>query len=598
MRQPLDIPPGLNGDDTTYGAEGRWQACSLVRFHNGKAQADGGFESLISTLLTGVCRAAFPWTDNSAILNIGFGTHSALQVWQGGGLFNITPFGPPALLGTDPVTTHNGTARVDVHHVAHGRTTADSVEIANATAVGGITPNGTFPITVDDVDNYHFTFTSNATSSATGGGAAVVETPQVLLPAGSTDGTGSVGFGTGAFGGGPWGETPVTADYFPRTWSLDAWGEELLASPRNGGLYLWSNDTSAKAIAVEGAPVQITYALVAPVDGGYMAVAIGCNQEVDGVFNPRVIRHSSIRNLTQWSTLADSSTAREYTLPGSGRLVAARMCGPYMLVWSADELFLGTFVGALNEPWRFDRVGMHCGLIGPNAAVVVGQSAYWASPDRQFYRYDLGGAAGPIECQIRVEYATNLAAAQADKIVASSNAEFSEVRWDYPDGRDGFENSRFVRLCVSGPDAGAWSQGVQARTAFVDAGPSLYPVGVTYDGHAYYHEKGHSADGAPMAWFIRSAGQVLDPDRRLLVKECWPDFQDQQGPISVTIYSREHPQQEPPTVLTAAPMAPGDAKADFMITGRMFQVEFSGSAAPTDMRIGKPTFEVSSAGRF
>lgn len=568
----------------------------MVRFRLGRAQVDGGWESLMSDLLTGVCRTVFPWTDNSAILNIAFGTHSALQVWQGGVLSDITPFGPPALLGTDPLTTHNGTARVDVHHVGHTLTTGQSTEIANATSVGGITPNGIFVITKDGADDYHFTFTSNATSDAVGGGSAVVETPQVALPAGAIDGTGSVGFGTGAYGAGPWGETPPTADYFPRTWSFGAWGQQLIASPRNGGLYIWKNVLATRAIAVENAPVQITYSLVAPISGGYMAFALGCNQEVGGVFNPMCIRHSKIRDETVWSTTASGSTAREYVLTGGGRIVAGRMIGPYMLVWTNDSLFLGTFVGALNQPWRFDRVGRNCGLIGPNAAIVVGQTAFWASPDRQFYSYGLGGSPSPVPCQIRTEYADNLAAAQADKIVASSNAEFSEIRFEYPDAREGFENSRFVRMALLGDDAGAWSKGILARTAFVDAGPSLYPIGVTFEGNAYYHEKGHSADGGMFPWSIRTAGQVLDPDQRLLVKGVWPDFKDQEGPVLPIVYAREHPQGAE-TSFTGLPMSPDDAKADLWLSGRVLALGFSGNSAPTYMRIGRPVIEYEPAGR-
>ena len=45
----------------------------------------------------------------------------------------------------------------------------------------------------------------------------------------------------------------------------------------------------------------------------------------------------------QWSTSASGSTAREYILTGGGRIVAGRMCGPYMLVWTGDALFLGAF---------------------------------------------------------------------------------------------------------------------------------------------------------------------------------------------------------------------------------------------------------------
>ena len=39
----------------------------------------------------------------------------------------------------------------------------------------------------------------------------------------------------------------------------------------------------------------------------------------------------------------------------------------------------------------------------------------------------------------------------------------------------------------------------------VDAGPSLYPLGATYDGAVYHHEKGRSADGGRFAWFIATA---------------------------------------------------------------------------------------------
>jgi hypothetical protein len=136
-----------------------------------------------------------------------------------------------------------------------------------------------------------------------------------------------------------------------------------------------------------------------------------------------------------------------------------------------------------------------------------------------------------------------------------------------------------------------------ARTAYVDAGPSLYPVATTYAGQPYYHERGHSADGQAFSWFIRTAAQLLDPDYRLLVKEVWPDFRNQQGPITVTVTSREHPQGEDTTV-TAPPMAPDDMKADLLITGRMFQLEFSGNSAPTNGRLGKPIFEVERAGKM
>jgi hypothetical protein len=509
MKIPLELPPGLHGDDTTFAGGGRWADGSNVRFRLGRPETIGGWERLMSAPLNGVCRAVFPWTDNAGVLNIAFGTHAKLQLWRGGEVFDITP--------------------------------------ASGFTVGAI------------------------------------------------DGAGSAGYGTGGYGVGGYGQPAVT-DYFPLTWSFGAWGQQLLASPRGQTIFAWTNDTGAKAAALTNAPAQVTHMLVAPLNGGYQVFALGCNEEVSGTFNPLCIRHSSIRNNTQWST-ASGSTAREYILTGGGRIVAGRMCGPYMLVWTGDALFLGSFIGALNQPWRFERVGRNCGLIGPNAAVVVGQTAFWVSPDRQFYSYGLGGQPQPIPCPIRRDFAEELAASQGDKVVASSNAEFSEVRFDYPDRRDGYENSRYLALALSGPDAGAWHRGIMARTAFVDAGPSAYPIGVTYDGAAFLHEKGRSADGAPFSWFIETADSYLDPDGTLLIRGLWPDFKDQAGPVTVTVAGRMEPQSADAVAQSAA-MAPGAGRADLLASGRLFRLRFAGESAPTGCRIGKPTFDAAPAGRL
>lgn len=510
MKIPFELPPGLSGDDTTFAASGRWADGSNVRFRLGRPETIGGWERLMNEALTGVCRAVFPWTDNKGVLDIAFGSHSALQLWRGGQLFDITP------------------------------------------------------------------------SSG--------------FAAGAIDGAGSAGYGTGAFGMGGYGQ-PSATDYFPLSWSFGAWGEQLLASPRNQTIFAWTNDTAQRAQAVANAPARVTHMLVAPLNGGYQVFALGCNEEVSGTFNPLCIRHSSIRNNTQWSTLAAGSTAREYVLTGGGRIVAGRMCGPYMLVWTGDALFMGTFVGALNLPWRFERVGRNCGLIGPNAAVVVGQTAFWVSPDRQFYRYSLGGQPEPIPCPIRRDFAEELAASQGDKVVASSNAEFSEVRFDYPDRRDGYENSRYLAVALNGQDAGAWHRGTMARTAFVDAGPSAYPIGVTVDGAVFLHERGRSADGGSFSWFVETADTYLDPEATMLVRGLWPDFKDQIGPVQATVAARSHPQAADHTVVGVA-MAAGDAKADLLASGRLFRLRFSGASAPTGCRIGAPTFDVVQAGQL
>ena len=79
------------------------------------------------------------------------------------------------------------------------------------------------------------------------------------------------------------------------------------------------------------------------------------------------------------------------------------------------------------------------------------------------------------------------------------------------------------------------------------------------------------------------------------MRELWPDFRDQLGPVTATVTARFAPQGAEQTMV-GAPMAPGDAKADVLISGRLFRVSFAGRSAPTNCRIGTPVFDVSTTG--
>ena len=596
-RVVLELPPGLNNDDTTFAAAGRYADGSNVRFWRGRAQVIGGWEAITNSPFTGIVRKLFGWTDNAAVLNIASGSHSALQVYQGGSVYDITPFGPPTLLGSNPLSVTNGSAVVTVAHVNHGLTSTTPVIIAGSAAVGGITPNGTFTITVVDANSYTYTFTSNATSTASGGGTGVIVTPQVALPAGNVDGTGGAGYGTGTWSTGTY-SSPSTVDFFPRTWSLAAWGQNLIANPRNGAIYSWTNNTGSRAVTLANAPIRTTYTLVSPTR---QVFALGCNQEAAPfTFDPLVIRHSSIGNNTEWNTSA-STTAREYRLPGGGRIVCGAVIGQNLLIWTTGGLYVGTFIGSLGQPWRFDLVGEECGIIGPNAFTVVGQRAFWVGPNLQFYAYTLGGQPQIVPCPIRSAFADNMALAQTDKITVGSTAFFDEIRIDYPDARDGVENSRYlaahIPTLLESPD-NAWYRGVMARTAYTDAPPSpnSFPMAVDTGGALYWHEKGRTANGGVLSWFIETADNYLDPNLTMQVRAIWPDFKSQEGAINVEVVTRFTP-QGPETTTSGQTLIVGMEKSDVRASGRLAKLRFSGSASPTFARLGNPTLDVTPAGK-
>jgi hypothetical protein len=86
---------------------------------------------------------------------------------------NTVLLAPVYLLNPNPLSVVNASPTVTVTQAAHGLATGDTITLAGATAVGGITPSGAYQVTVLSASSYTITHGSNATSTTTGGGSAV-----------------------------------------------------------------------------------------------------------------------------------------------------------------------------------------------------------------------------------------------------------------------------------------------------------------------------------------------------------------------------------------------------------------------------------------
>lgn len=591
MGTPFQPPTGLVSDDTVFSAPGRWKDADGARFYDGNWQAQAGFESLTTTLLTGVCRAVFGWTDITNVQNFAFGTHSNLQVWRDGALTDITPvLDTPVTLGANPIATTNLSATIVVTDTAHGLAIGDPVTLSGASVVATVTINGSWTVSAVSANTWSFVAGSAANATATGGGAVVVRTASRGFTAGAIDGTGGAGIGTGAYGVGTYG-SPSTADYFPLTWSLASYETgDLYACPRDQTIYRWQQDIAKRAAPLANAPAHVTVMLSTD---SRQIMALGCSPEANttGPADPLTIRFSDIENPTDWTTTS-SNNAGEVVLSGGGRIVGGVVVGKYVVAFTDSAAYLGTFVGSPDQTWSFELVGKNCGLIGPQAPVVKGLTVAWPSPDAQFWSYTLGGEPQVMACPIRKEFADNISLGQKDKIVGATVSGFQEIKWFYPDARDGLENSRDIVLNPEG-----WCHGQLARTAFVDAGPADSPVGCTADGHAYVHEKGNSADGGILAGFIESTDFYIDEAQQALkINGMWPNFKDQVGPLTVTFYVREFPQA---TERTKGPftLTPGMSKKSLNFSGAIVRVRFAWSSAPAYVRGGKQEFDAQPIGK-
>ena len=581
---------GIYTDDSPLQAEGHFVASDKIRFVRGQPQTLHGWEQVAGDItLSGVCRGMHAFADNAGDKRIGFGTHSHLQILVDNKLTDITPVQATGILTDDPMETVAGSPAVRITHIGHGRATGDRVHFDGAVPAGGTTITGTFTVaTVLDTDHYTINHSESATSSGAGGGATVAFT--YFLPAGLEHGTGGRGFGTGAYSVGGY-STPSTEVHYPRTWSLDNWGEHLIGCPRGLGIYEWRNDAAERAIAIAGSPDKVASIMVAT--DQRILVALGCS-DAAGIFDPMLIRWTDAEDNTLWlPSLAN--LAGDFRLAAGSRIVAGRKGRGEYLIWTDTALYAMRFNGDPGSVYSFILLGTECGLIGPNAAVVKDGIAYWLSRNGQFYRY-AGGTPKVLPCTVRRDTFDNLSWVQEDKVYARAVSPFDEIWWHYPDRRDGNENSRYIIYSIAGA---VWSNGNIDRTAGIDQSPMTYPVAASSDGEVYFHEKGHSADGGAIDWSLTTAPiDLADGDGLIEIAGMMPDFEDLTGGVLVTFRCRPYPQAtDQETVTGPFALTPTTDRLDFLIAGRQAQATFASTSVPSFMRFGTMRFLIEKTGQ-
>ena len=102
----LQFKPGIDKQNTEYGAEGRWIDSDNVRFHYGLPQKVGGWQKLIDDTIIGVARDIHAWTDLSGVRYTALGTDRKFYVYSEGTAYDVTPLRLEAGL-TNPFTTND-----------------------------------------------------------------------------------------------------------------------------------------------------------------------------------------------------------------------------------------------------------------------------------------------------------------------------------------------------------------------------------------------------------------------------------------------------------------------------------------------------------
>lgn len=631
MRASLDFAPGLVLDDTGFSVrQGGWVAADKVRFYRGRPQVIGGWEAIGVGALSGTCRGLFTWRDNNNRLNHALGTSSNLYVIVAGDRYDITPtdlaagledsiggqgygtgaystglwsrpstgdfiartwaltaFGETLLANPSGGTIYQWRNDTSSPAVSLGRSAqlTDELTYADQTAADVVWTRGTgwtFDAANDQFDcDGSQGSNSDLTRSVTG---LVVGKRYRVTAQVSGISAGSVSALAGSDTG-----TAITEDGECYV-AFVAGSTSATVGLRADADFVGSLD--ANFVVYELAAPDDVQVISVPMNKRH-CVAYGCNEELSDDINPRAIRWCDFEDLTDWTTASDNN-AGEYILEGSGAIVSVKETAFGAFIWTTNEIWFQTFLGAPDQTYEFNRLGTNCGLIGPNGCMVFEGSAFWMSPDGGYWTCPAGGSPTRLTSPLEQEVRDNLAFVQQAKVFGSTISQFREVKWFYPDSRDGNENSRYVSLQL---DDGAWSAGQLARTAFIDSGAGPSPLAVDDSGNVFYHERGTSANGGAISWSLESGDVYVDEsDRVLMFKNVRPDIEDQQGLANMTIITKKYPQGDEtthgPYALTA-----GRDKVDFRASGRIARVKFSGEAAPCRFRLGRVNVELGRRGR-
>ena len=590
----LNIAPGIDKQDTEYGAEGRWVDSDNVRFHYGLPQKVGGWQKLIPDTLIGVVRGIHTWTDLNGVRYTALGTDRKFYVYSEGTAYDVTPLRLEAAL-TNPFTT-NGTTTVTVAHTSHGAGQGDFVTFDSFSAIDGLDMNAEFEITtVVDANSYKVTHTGTASGSTSGGGGSGNLKYQISI--GTDQSAYGYGWGTDAWNVDAW-NTPrssstVTLD--ARNWSFDNFGEDLIATVSKGKTFLWdtSNGTGVRANAISNTPTNSRFNLVSMPDRHVFLfgteTVIGNSTTQDDLF----LRFASQETTNDFVPTA-TNTAGSFRIQDGSKIVSAVRSRNAVLVWTDTSLNALQFVGA---PFTFSlvQIGANCGAVGVHSAVDVNGIAYWMSQNA-FYLYD--GAVKKIPCSVQDYVFEDFSITQQPETFAGVNSEFNEVTWFYASNT----SNQINRSVTYNYLEQTWYTSNLARTTWTDYGVYQRPYatkynttdtpttptvkGVTAGASIFYeHEEGVNDDQSAMTAFITSGDfDIQDGQQILSVSKGIPDFKNQVGTANLTMGFKTYPSDTGTTI--SRDVTNTTKFFDLRGRGRQTNVKITSNTLDSDWRYG------------
>jgi hypothetical protein len=602
----LFLKPGIDKQNTEYGAEGGWVDADYVRFRYGLPEKMGGWTNFNNTeaYFIGYTSEVFTWTALDGSPRAAIGTDRKLYVFYGGAWADVTPIRATSTGATFDTT--NGSTGVVVSDSGHGAITGDFVTFSNVTGNPGGIPDADLEnefeiVEVLSANTYRITSPTQATSTASAAGTADAD---YQINIGSDVGYVDFGWGTGTWGFFTWGTPrPPSAglQLNNRVWQFDTYGENLIAQVVDGGIYEWlpSGGLETRAVAITGAPTKSKYALVSTPDRHLVCFGTESTIGSPTTQDPMFVRFSDQENITDFAATATNTAGGQRLTDGNTIITAVRSRGQ-ILIWTDTSMHGQQYLGP-PYTFGFQQLGANCGCIGPHAAADVNGVAYWMGRDA-FFTFD--GTVKKIPCTVQDYVFKDLNLVQSFQVHVGINTQFNEVTWWYCSFTSDYVD-RFVSYNYM---ENVWSIGTMARTSWVDMNTFTKPVASAYLPQAtqtptygdpiygltagrtrlYNQEDGVNAVNQPIdAYIVSGYFDIGDGDQMLFMKRFIPDFKNQVGNLTVRLLLRPFPQATAsPSSLDPYVITPTTQKVDTRARGRQVQLRIESGDLDSNWRFG------------
>ena len=655
MLQKLNFKPGFNKMVTESGAEFQWVDGDNVRFRYGLPEKIGGWNQLTAASLTlpGAARAQHTWTSIAGEKYAAIGTSQGLFLYYGNDFYDISPLDTAITSCTFTSTT--GSATVTINKTSHGLSagryfTFTSVTLPGGGATGYTTTDfttGAYEVVTADTNT--FTITMASTESGTGMTAAGSTSINPYVEVGPTFQTAGYGWGTDSWSTDAWGteRTISNVTLEPGLWSLDNFGEVLVATIKGGKTFTWNaGATNARTIRASTTttnfqttnnPTSSRLTQVSDRDRHLFhfgtETTIGDTTTVDPMF----IRFSNQEDLNTYAPTA-VNTAGSFRLDKGNKIVGAVSGKDYTLVLTDSSAYVIQFVG---PPFTFSvkQVGTNCGLIGQHALSYSDGIVFWMSGEGGFFAYD--GTVKSLPCLVE-DFVFNtdgdnlgINYNSSDVIYAEHNTLYSEVNWFYPkSGSDQID-----RVVTYNYAEQVWTTGSLSRTTYADTGVFDVPYATEYSDSAtpvfpdiqgitnrfgastyYAHEVGtdqvNSSGTTSIDAYIQSGDFDISARRSALggttgladlrgdgefimsMKRFIPDFKVLTGNSKITLLLNDYPNN----TASSSPLGPftitsSTDKVDTRARGRLLAIKIENDAIGETWRYGTLRVDIKPDGR-